>query len=52
MSIDDAINDTDRVDYFRGMTRSIVQAVREDGVDVRAYFPWSELKLSDCLQVD
>jgi len=43
MTIEQALHDTDRVEYFRGMTRSIVQAVREDGVDVQAYFPWSLL---------
>jgi hypothetical protein len=42
-TLEDALRDTDRVEYFRGMTDAIVQAVRVDGVDIRAYFPWSLL---------
>ena len=37
-----AIADKDRVHYFEGTTRSLLAAIREDGVDIRAYFPWSE----------
>ncbi|KAI0030154.1 beta-glucosidase [Vararia minispora EC-137] len=43
MSLEDALHDADRVEYFRGMTDAIARAVAEDGVDVRAYFPWSLL---------
>lgn len=41
MTIDQALQDYDRVEYFRGMTAAIYGAVLEDGVPVRAYFPWS-----------
>ncbi|KAF9447997.1 glycoside hydrolase family 1 protein [Macrolepiota fuliginosa MF-IS2] len=40
---DQALADTDRVNYFRGTTASLLAAINEDGVDVRAYFPWSLL---------
>lgn len=42
MPLDQALIDTDRVNYFRGTTSALLAAVNEDGVDVRAYFPWSE----------
>ncbi|KAI3612815.1 glycoside hydrolase family 1 protein [Moniliophthora roreri] len=38
-----ALKDHDRVQYFRGTTAALLNAVVEDGVDVRAYFPWSLL---------
>jgi beta-glucosidase len=41
MPREQAIKDTDRVNYFKGTTRSLLAAINEDGVDVRAYFPWS-----------
>ena len=37
-----ALVDMDRVNYFRGTTSSLLAAINEDGVDIRAYFPWSE----------
>ncbi|KAG2085401.1 glycoside hydrolase family 1 protein, partial [Suillus discolor] len=40
-SIEEALQDNDRVNYFKGNTASLKAAVLEDGVDVRAYFPWS-----------
>ncbi|KAJ3732805.1 glycoside hydrolase family 1 protein [Lentinula guzmanii] len=43
MPLEEALNDTDRVHYFEGTTRVLQQAIHEDGVDVRAYFPWSLL---------
>jgi beta-glucosidase/6-phospho-beta-glucosidase/beta-galactosidase len=39
--IEEALQDDDRVNYFKGITASLKAAVLEDGVDVRAYFPWS-----------
>ncbi|KAG1785285.1 glycoside hydrolase family 1 protein [Suillus plorans] len=42
-SIEEALQDNDRVNYFQGNTASLKAAVLEDGVDVRAYFPWSFL---------
>lgn len=41
--IEEALQDSDRVNYFKGTTASLKAAVLEDGVDVRAYFPWSFL---------
>lgn len=41
--IEQALQDNDRVNYFKGITTSLKAAVLEDGVDVRAYFPWSFL---------
>lgn len=46
MTIEQALKDYDRVEYFRGMTAAIYGAVLEDGVPVKAYFPWSEWSLS------
>ncbi|KAK7027949.1 Beta-glucosidase 1B [Paramarasmius palmivorus] len=40
---EEALKDHDRVQYFRGTTAALLNAVVEDGVDVRAYFPWSLL---------
>ncbi|OAX32161.1 glycoside hydrolase family 1 protein [Rhizopogon vinicolor AM-OR11-026] len=39
--IEEALQDNDRVNYFKGITNSLKGAVLEDGIDVRAYFPWS-----------
>ncbi|KAJ7605036.1 glycoside hydrolase family 1 protein [Mycena polygramma] len=38
-----AVKDTDRVNYYRGVTASLQAAIQEDGVDVRCYFAWSLL---------
>ncbi|KAF9258336.1 glycoside hydrolase family 1 protein [Marasmius fiardii PR-910] len=43
LPLEDALKDTDRENYFRGQTESLLKAITEDGVDVRAYFPWSLL---------
>jgi beta-glucosidase/6-phospho-beta-glucosidase/beta-galactosidase len=42
MPIDQAINDTDRTEYFRGNCEALLAAITEDGVDIRSYFAWSE----------
>lgn len=42
MPIDQAVNDTDRVEYFRGSCEALLAAITEDGVDIRSYFGWSE----------
>ncbi|KAG1850853.1 hypothetical protein DFJ58DRAFT_729144 [Suillus subalutaceus] len=39
-SIEEALQDNDRMNYFKSITASIKAAVLEHGVDVRAYFPW------------
>lgn len=46
-----ALVDTDRVNYFRGTTASLLAAINEDGIDVKAYFPWSE-KFSPLINVE
>ncbi|KAJ7157223.1 beta-glucosidase 1B [Mycena filopes] len=38
-----AVKDTDRVNYYRGVTASLQSAINEDGVDVRGYLAWSLL---------
>ncbi|ORX35418.1 beta-glucosidase 1A [Kockovaella imperatae] len=43
MSKEEALHDKDRVDYYQGYLENILQAVEEDGVDVRSYFGWSFL---------
>ncbi|KAF8146455.1 glycoside hydrolase family 1 protein [Mycena galopus ATCC 62051] len=43
MPKDVAIKDTDRVNYYRGITANLQAAIHEDGVDVRAYLAWSLL---------
>lgn len=51
MPLEQALQDDDRVEYFRGYANALLAAVTEDGVDVKAYFPWSECFLSlhrDC----
>ncbi|KAG5728715.1 Beta-glucosidase 1B [Termitomyces sp. T112] len=42
-SLEQALVDTDRVNYFKGATKNLMLAIFEDGVDVRSYFPWSFL---------
>ncbi|EKM57147.1 glycoside hydrolase family 1 protein [Phanerochaete carnosa HHB-10118-sp] len=42
-SLEEAVKDDDRVHYYQGVTDSLLAAVKEDGVDVRAYFGWSLL---------
>ncbi|KAK0499187.1 beta-glucosidase 1B [Armillaria luteobubalina] len=43
MPLEQALLDHDRVQYFRGTTSALLAAIHEDGVDIRAYFPWSFL---------
>jgi len=43
MPLEQALKDADRVHYFEGTTRVLLQAIHQDSVDVRAYFPWSLL---------
>lgn len=57
MPIDQAVNDTDRIEYFRGNCEALLAAIIEDGVDIRSYFAWSEfdvvtlwmVRISNCL---
>ncbi|WOO77170.1 Beta-glucosidase 1B [Vanrija pseudolonga] len=41
MSAEQAIRDTDRVNYYNGYLGALRAAVEEDGVDVRSYYAWS-----------
>ncbi|KAG8688814.1 Beta-glucosidase 1B, partial [Ceratobasidium sp. 395] len=43
MPLVDALADKDRVDYFTGNTKALVDAVFIDGVKIQSYFPWSFL---------
>ena len=43
--MEDALRDTDRVNYFRGITAALKTAVLDDGVDVRGYLAWSKCRL-------
>ncbi|KAI0791482.1 beta-glucosidase 1B [Irpex lacteus] len=43
MTIEQALKDDARVHYYAGVTDALLNAVNEDGVDVRAYFGWSLL---------
>lgn len=42
MTIEQALKDDARVHYYAGVTDALLNAVNEDGVDVRAYFGWSK----------
>lgn len=48
MPLEQALHDDDRVHYYAGVTGALLAAVQEDGVDVRAYFGWSECFLFPC----
>lgn len=39
--IEAALHDVDRIEYFRGYTNALLEAIQKDGVDVRSYFAWS-----------
>jgi beta-glucosidase len=41
-TLEQVLNDTTRVGYFKGYLASVAQAIK-DGVDVRGYFAWSFL---------
>ncbi|KAL5513834.1 BGL1B_2 [Sanghuangporus vaninii] len=41
--LEEALHDTDRVEYFQTMCENLEKAVTEDGVDIRGYFAWSLL---------
>jgi beta-glucosidase len=43
LSIEDALKDTDRLEYYRGNLEAMLQTVLEDGVEVKSYFAWSLL---------
>ncbi|KAG6907817.1 hypothetical protein DXG01_007299 [Tephrocybe rancida] len=37
----EAVNDVDRVEYYRDYTKALLEAVNVDGVDIKSYFAWS-----------
>ncbi|KXN91793.1 Beta-glucosidase 1A [Leucoagaricus sp. SymC.cos] len=41
--VEEAIHDTDRVEYFKGYTQTLLEAINVDKVDVKGYFAWSLL---------
>jgi len=41
--VEEAVHDKDRIEYFAAYTNALLEAVTEDGVDVRGYFGWSLL---------
>ncbi|KAF9450197.1 glycoside hydrolase family 1 protein [Macrolepiota fuliginosa MF-IS2] len=41
--VEEAVHDTDRVNYFKGYTQALLEAVNIDGVNVKGYFAWSLL---------
>ncbi|PPQ87691.1 hypothetical protein CVT25_011458 [Psilocybe cyanescens] len=43
LSLPEVLHDTDRVEYFRGYTNALLEAVVEDGVLVKGYLAWSLL---------
>ncbi|KAH9939868.1 beta-glucosidase 1A [Amylocystis lapponica] len=40
---EEVLHDVDRVEYFEGYANALVQAVTEDGVQMKGYFGWSLL---------
>ena len=45
LTVEQAVEDTDRQEYYRDYTTALLQAVTEDGADVRGYFGWSEYRI-------
>jgi beta-glucosidase len=43
MTLEQAIMDNDRIDFYRGALENVLRSIREDGVDIRSYFGWSLL---------
>ncbi|KAF9045018.1 glycoside hydrolase family 1 protein [Panaeolus papilionaceus] len=43
LPVDQAVHDAERVHYFQGTTAALLNAMHEDGVVIKSYFPWSFL---------
>ncbi|KAF6758049.1 beta-glucosidase [Ephemerocybe angulata] len=43
MPVEEAVKDYDRIHYFQGTTKALLDAINVDDVDIRSYFPWSLL---------
>lgn len=39
----EAVNDSDRIEYYRDYTQALVDAVNIDKVEIKSYFAWSML---------
>ena len=44
LSLPEVVHDADRVEYFRGYSNALLEAVVLDGVPVKSYFAWSEFR--------
>ena len=44
LSLPEVVHDADRVEYFRGYSNALLEAVMLDGVPVKSYFAWSEFR--------
>ena len=44
MAFEQALEDNDRIEFYQGALENVLKSVREDDVDVRAYFGWSLLE--------
>jgi len=45
--LEEALQDDERVHYFQGTTAALMNAIHEDGVVIKSYFPWS--KYTNCI---
>lgn len=41
LAVPDVLHDTDRVEYFKGYTEALLQAINTDKVPIKSYFAWS-----------
>jgi beta-glucosidase len=41
MRLEERIHDTQRQDYYAGYLKEMLEAVRDDGIDVRGFMAWS-----------
>ncbi len=41
MPIEEACNDLQRIDYYKGYLGEVSKAIKEDGIDISGYFAWS-----------
>lgn len=44
LSLPEVVHDADRVEYFRGYSNALLEAVALDGVPVKSYFAWSKFR--------
>jgi beta-glucosidase len=47
----DALDDRDRVAYFKGVLEAMLAAIHEDGAVIKSYFPWSTWSLQNTTQL-